>query len=762
MPKTDFQHEIAINNSSNVEVGLTLVKKNGIPQYFETVDPALGDQFFSGESDYGRLPPEKQLAITHESYIGGFGQEFEEDNLRYHYGINIDGRFKDEVRLGPLSTSQGQCPLPVSTTAAAWTNKANAYDDSTLTAATLSFAQGWSGYVEYTYTEQSTTAVRFMVTRDGPQITVCEVDVWYGAAWHNVYDDTPAYTASTWVTATFSVQDITKVRIRFFHTDSAADIISLWEMGAAGTYTRAMGAVTDMTDFGGNMYLAGGANLFEMSTTYDGFDLLYTLPATITSLLASAVAGTDYMFICLGFATDYYYMSAATPPVFTQTGLLDAEMKYMMEAEGVFYGAITSYQMRTTVNPLAGGTNWANLQSVGSSYYDIVDIKHFAGDIYFKKGDCHVYYYDVSADTVVELLHGDVAEGTSTSRMYVHRGGALLIPWGAQDLVYYDGSSLEWISPALFTGHTVHFGGSISGVTGDGFYIYLVLDDGADIQVVAGREEVVRGVNDWRWHPLATLTITNSSIAHISGVGEKRLHVASNTAAEQLTGFPVTTRYGDIDDDTDYDYQTGGYIITPYQHFNLKGDTKAYTKISVTMADTTSAIYWRAYYWKLGDSSWTEINSTDKFKTSPVTSAYIPATTTTAVTSTMIRLKFEGVTNDTTKSPKLLGYKLEGIWYPVERKLISCQVRVSDNLINAGEQTDDMLGTTIRTTLDTINSLNFPRAFYPPYWATSADTVYVKKLPLPYGAQQLEPVRFDKDSPATWVYNLLLEIVQLS
>lgn len=87
---------------------------------------------------------------------------------------------------------------------------------------------------------------------------------------------------------------------------------------------------------------------------------------------------------------------------------------------------------------------------------------------------------------------------------------------------------------------------------------------------------------------------------------------------------------------------------------------------------------------------------------------------------------------------------------------------MEDALPISGEVVDEVRGTTIRTTLDGINSSYWPRAFYPPYWLSATDTIYVKKLPLPSGTPQLQMVKMDKDADPEWVYNLLLEVVALS
>ena len=145
------------------------------------------------------------------------------------------------------------------------------------------------------------------------------------------------------------------------------------------------------------------------------------------------------------------------------------------------------------------------------------------------------------------------------------------------------------------------------------------------------------------------------------------------------------------------------------------------------MEDTTANIYYEAHYKKLGDSAWTEVDTANKFKTSPTTTRYLKVTVNPV--STHMKFKFVAKTNSATVTPKLLGYDVRAILYPSKRKIIQCVVRgVDQPLLKplAGGMKDDITAAHIKTVLDEANVATWPVTFYDP-WNT---TKTVKFLPM--------------------------------
>uniref|UniRef100_A0A6H1ZFF4 Uncharacterized protein n=1 Tax=viral metagenome TaxID=1070528 RepID=A0A6H1ZFF4_9ZZZZ len=781
MGKTNFQSELGISDASGTEVGLTLLRdKNGVPIYYEGFDYAQAQQFFNDTSrDYTRYEATRRITIAQQDYTNGFGKEYSGSASRYHTGTNIDARFPDEVRAGPLATAITLPTYPGTIPDEGfeiWT------DANTLTHWTFVQDTG-SPILARDTTQRSGTYNAKITMPNASQFTLSRT-----LTWNNNYRG-KVINLSIWgywsgidATATVKIDDgvgnttatITNITPYAKATiqrtmDSLATqlVVSITCLNNAAAAERILrlddcwidapynNNVTSWAQFNSLMYMSCGKNLFKADATQAAFTYVDSFFREISQIYSTTHGGVDYLLILFnGWDYDNYEMVAAE--TFQQSDLIGAEIKYITETNGTWWASDTNSTTLSTINPLKGGTNWANSDQIGEDTYDIVSMVTFEGLPYIKKSNGKVFYID-SAGAAKVLIDGVTeADGTDTAQMYVWRQSTLIIPQGNQGLVHYDGTTLTHIAPALYMSNATDFSGQVVAVTGDDMCLYIVMDDGADVQIVSSKLNA--SASDWGWHPLRTLTITACKSAFIGTVYKKRMWVGSTVGTESVNWIPVTTKYGDIANDSNYTYQTGGSIETSYQTVDLPEDTKAWMKITLRMSGTTSAIYWRAYYWKLGDSSWTEMNATPTFfKTSPQTSAVFNDYAS-LPTSTMVKLKFEGVTNATATSPVLLGWKAEALWYPTEFKLITCSVLVDSFLPNAQGKRTEVLGSTIRSTLDGINSSNKPRAFYPPYWRTSADTIYVKKLPLEKGLKLQKLEKGNANEGEQWyVYNLILE-----
>ena len=123
-------------------------------------------------------------------------------------------------------------------------------------------------------------------------------------------------------------------------------------------------------------------------------------------------------------------------------------------------------------------------------------------------------------------------------------------------------------------------------------------------------------------------------------------------------------------------------------------------------------------------------------------------------------------TNDTTITPVLLGYNLQGILRPPRRKIIACTVVSARGSLTAQGTIDwgaDIIGTTIEAARDA----TWPVAIKPFDYASGDSTVYVNFLPLPSNIPFWEPVKAETPAGGTIVeiekhYHLLLQIVTLS
>jgi hypothetical protein len=397
---------------------------------------------------------------------------------------------------------------------------------------------------------------------------------------------------------------------------------------------------------------------------------------------------------------------------------------------------------------------------VGEYADNINSILGIAGTPYVIKED--MPYYIDSDGNPQPLAPQLRSEKSSTSGVNsTEWQGNLYIPCGNQTLYEYDTSNsrLTDISPSKYITNSSDFDGRIQAISGDSQYLIVAIDNSTKIEIVFGRWETSGGSVQFVWHPLAELTLAGANKIFASTVYKRRLWIASTSSSDSLYYIPLTSMYGNITADTDYIFQTGGYFITPWMHSGLRADSKGFYKITLTMADTSSTVYWSAYYQKLGDTEWTEINSTDKFKTSPTTEAYLPVDgSSNKPSSTMIRFKFEGITGAVGDAPKLLNYDVRAWWFPYNKKVIVCKVKCADDILRRDGVDREQSLSTIKTALDAwVNpSTAWVRAFYPPYWASDDDTVYAKLLPITPFMEMTASEKHENQNE--YVYNLLIMV----
>lgn len=763
-PFVKVRHDIGILRSDgSTKVGFMLARKGDVPVYEEYDDEYLAEQRFMGEPGYSALPPEKELSFRQDDFRGGFGLEIYDPSelKRYFYGINADARFRYQVRMGPLAAT---VTLP---------------DNVTVAALTLA-NKDMEGTGDWTNGQRVTTQFHGGSYSWEVSATQAYQDC---SNWNTAYQS-KTVTCGSWIHAAaasrgrIGINDAVGTTWSSYHTGGSA-----WEyltvsrtLNAAATRARILldndggvgntyfddcyigspkaGAMTAGCDFNSARYQSYGQILMKQNAGGTGYDLVWCFDDNITDLCAGNVSGADYLIVCLGWSNNYFYMTAGE--VFTDivNAITGTAIKYMVMDGLTFRGSDSNSTIKATTNPLNGGTNWGTNYQIGEDAYNIVDLKMFKSLIYIKKSDSTAYYLSAAATPAIEVLVSGKANlgGDNSPRMFVWREEALLIPYGEQSLLEYDGTNITHIEPAAFIGGDIsNFNGQIQAVTGDDQYAYIVTDNGTKVEVLAGRWEVVDASNDWRWHPLAELTLTGCASADISSIYAKRLWVGSSASADSFYYYPVTTKYGSIEDDANYKYQTGGEFYVPALHGNFKGDNKAFTALTVYQETTSTGVYWEAHFKEQGDTGWTSLGN---FKTAPAATAYFPANS----SNKWVWLKFVGITDLNTLSPKLLGYDLRAILYPARRTLIYCQIRAGSQILDKEGRELDADAATVKTVLDEAKNATWPLSFYD----IDGTTRTVKVLPPPAGMPRRVVVKAEKNRAKEWLYNLLLQEVTLA
>lgn len=763
------KHDIGfLRQDGTTKVGLMLARQSdnskdnfAQPKYTSYDDEYLSQQLATSGAGYSDLPPEKELALIRNDWRSGYGQEYDDNEKKYYYSIGADLRFKNMAILGPKSGSvtpasnhaiavivNGDCELETGWTGGSraavpyhegdysWyiksaTSITSSYQD-------LSFDAGWKGKIFHLriWLYQGRANVATVSVNDGVDTTT-----------------TVAFaTTGSWVkqeiTHTLNA-NATRLRITIKQT-AQADTAGYVNFDDVTCSVSGICAVKK--NFNNELYFAIGNTLYKLNATGDALTYVYHFPTTITDL---EVFGS-YLFIALGYSRAYWYMSTAE--ACTESNLANNTMKYfctLKAAADTLYGADTANTIRSTTNPLNGGSAWSTQTTVDSATNDICELLTRGNALYIRKED-RPFYLDTSGN--VQVLVQDTnflsasVEGKKSSTFL----DDLFMPWGDQSLLHYDtGTDVpEWLDPSDFSTNLSEFIGKVQALANDERYLYAIVDNDTKVEVLAGREETVDGETDWRWHSIAELTMAGAQTAYVSDVFKKRLWISSTTTGD-IQYIPLTTRYGDITSDTNYQFLTGGYFVTSWHHCEFKSDMKAFIKMTLTMADTTTNIYWTASYQKLGDTTWTTIGT---FKTSPTTTAYIPVDgSANKPKSTMMRFKFTGTTNDVTKTPVLLGYDVRAILYPTNRRIIDCEVICSNKIPLINGEYECGQAATIKAAIEEARAATYPIAFYDVGWSGTADTVYVKVLPTTSTLTTK-----NKNEPLERHYRLVLQVVPIS
>ena len=208
-------------------------------------------------------------------------------------------------------------------------------------------------------------------------------------------------------------------------------------------------------------------------------------------------------------------------------------------------------------------------------------------------------------------------------------------------------------------------------------------------------------------HPIQQITLTGCETAKVSSVYKKRLWIASTSSSDSVYYIPLTTKYGDITGDTNYEFQTGGYLITSWLHANLKADNKAYFKLTLTTENCNATNYvtvdYQTYFTALtGD--WANLGN---FITSPTQTKYFSS-----VTGEMIRFRFTLVTSATTTTPKLVNYDCRGIWRPTRRMLIAMTAKLADIHITRNGTQGSETYDSMKAAIDEAVNKAWPNTFY--------------------------------------------------
>jgi hypothetical protein len=765
------RHDIGITKTDGTTVGLMLVRdtKTSKPMYFQDDDEYTSQQQ-TQIAGYAGLPFEKEIRLGQDDWRGGFGQEIYDasDSKRSNSSTGVDGRFSHKL-LAPPEISH--VDMPAAVTMATWANAGfEAGDTSSWTEVELG-----GGTVGASNTRAHTGTWSVKITGDGGNMSSVyqqqNIDVYYRSkyvafnvwVWAEgvatsaqliIYDGTNTTTTNTTVAdGWYQINAVhlvaaaaTYIRVTYKAT---ADTTNAYFDDLTWT-AYAPAAQNCIEEFNSSLYIGVGSYLLKI-VAGGTCSLIADVGQTITSLKSFA---DGYLYMARGLSNAYMYMS--TVEVITLSTAANNKYQFFEVLDGTaptLYGNGAVNTIRSTVNPINGGTAWSNpATEIDTAEWSITALKCIQSQLYVLKGN-RPFYLDTSGNvktlTAMTQTLASTTGGTGTAEF----SGKVYMPYG-RGLLEYDiaNTAFDWKQPSNYG---IGYSGTFGGIAGDDRYLYTALQSSTTSYIFAGHDEVIDNTTQWVWHIIgqsASTTVNGAMLSNYVG-SAKRLWLLT-TSATGIFYVGVPTDYGDVTTDTTYKYQTGGTITTPWHHGEFKGDKKAFISFTVVMGHTYDVdIYWTVEYQLVGDSDWTSLGGFKGSADSMTETKSFPVSN--KPTSNMVRFLFTSVTDDTAKTPVLTSYYCKAILYPKRRNILRCAVSVADGVLDKMRQ-PSYGKKDIKDALNDIkDTATYPFVFY------DIDGVsrYCKILPQkPY----FEVMKSEGDKPTEEICYLNLQVVEFS
>lgn len=784
----DAKYDCGFLNSSGSFVGLTLLRnKDGIPYYKETNDPGIATQLFTGQLGYANFKNQWEIQEGQDSFAGGLGQEYQDGTKvdGFFSARNVDARFKNMLIASPkqsfvtlpdvLTVTDGEMEdWADSTTLTNWTK--TSAGSGTLTSYSLlkhggsysaCLSSGGTNFGHWVKISQelgdwstawrgATVTIKYWIYRwdTNPYYGICNVIVTDGVytTSQDAGGDSSGFTQQTIVHKISNTA--TKLELSFEAKGAQNSYVGLFLIDDV-TFTVEYDDLKAICDFNDDVYFGIGKTLCKCANSGGAIKYVKNFDYDISSLEVFA----NNLYVAMD-GENYWYMN--TSQSFTQTNSVAKLFKTV--GNTLKKTKVDDVKVYSSTNP-SEEANWDSGTTIGSSDSAITDLEEIEGVPYIMKED-YPYYIEIDGE-VYGLIPSLKSEKTTTSgQNSLAWQNKLYIPCGQQSLYEYDEGVVTDISPSKYIvsseANANAYTGKVIALAADAQWLFAFVQNGSLVEVLAGQWKTA---SQWVWYPLVTLAEAEVDLeitcAYVSGVYKKRLWFGSEEGT--LGYIPLTTKYGDILSDSDYNFETGGHLITPWLYRNLKGDKKVHYKITCKVkGGSENHQYWTAYYQKFEDTEWTEIG--DFYDES--STLYLPDDATgNPPSSEMIRYKFICYTDNTTKTPVLLSYDVRGVWYPHHKHTYEIAVRVADNLIlNNGQVDDSQSGSTLRSAIWAwINQTTpYPVAFYPLHYKTTSDVVYCKVLSNDEGSSFGYIVKNDITGSFEWVYELKLLVIPIN
>ncbi len=580
------KHDLGIDYGGTT-FGLMLAQEeyeyNGVthrrPMWEEHDDEYLAQQMSMGTVGYSDLPPEREIADVHDNWQAGFGEDIfnPADPFRYLSSTGCDLRHRDRAMLSFGATGIA-VPSTTAPTAHCTYNGEEYIAFGIYLKKLNGTGDGWTAVKTFTspVTDMKVFADGFMyIALESTQVIEDCEDAW------NLNVDADC-------TSTLDTGD--------YKVGSGSAKLVIASGMAAGDYP-AFEAISslDLTSFTGiKLWIkssvaaaAGDLALYlsEDNNPPGGTDEEILLPALAAGKWTRAYARiTDasdlnaVISVGLYYRTDigactihiddiraessYWYMDSGEN--FTQSTLdvLTSDSfakKFVFDEEDTMWKFLPPNNLQAATDPSNTATaNCSGVTTVGSPSTNITALVQQKGSIFIMK-EGSAYFIDTGG--TVELLTDEtntIASATGGKNTLSWKG-ALYMPYGESSLIEYgQGGGLNWIDPSLYCTNLSAFDGKIFATAGDDQWLFAIINNGASVEVLAGRNEVVGGSVRFVWHPYQSITLDGCELAFVSSIYQKRLWIGSTSGSDSMYYIPLPASYGDITNDTNKSFATDG------------------------------------------------------------------------------------------------------------------------------------------------------------------------------------------------------------
>lgn len=710
--------DISLQQDSSATIyGFMLAKKNGVKLLHIEDAPYLNPGFYTSNPSYANAPPEQEFTIAQDEWHSNFGLQDSaigsEKKYRTSYGVDL--RQKGRAYNGPASgtlTLPTNCAPPIKNTGfettdppANWAvlSGGGAWSRSSTFAQAGTYSGKIAGAVSATTVEQVTVPWD-NIYQGGAFVLTCYIYQPTGSANFALIGLNDGVT-TTWSTASATVDSWTQITLNKT-LDAAATALTVYvkhngtsnniyfDTIALSSNVATTGNYIRYIDYNSALYIARGTSLLK----YTGSGNWVHVASFNTTITDLAVLGSQ-LFVAIGTAAFMFYSAASDDTDWTQATTANNKAQFFGEISGTLWYNDEDAKIRNITS--ANGSASAQT-TVGLTTTDITGLIQHAGLLYIMKTDQP--YERASGGGITAILPEAVSEvGTTSGKNPLSYKGDLFIQTGSQGLwKWKSATDIETVSPAKFAVAESDFGGKILAMANDSEYLYAILDNTTKVEVLAGREETIDSVTDWRWHPIAELTLSICNHAWVSTVGSKRLWLLGDSA-DTPTFYYLPANYADPTTDSTYQRNLSGIFYTPWYSGAFIDVTKAFFSLTLLSSGLTANLTIAVDYQLLGDGSWTT-GWTFGASASPSKINYFAADT----TSRKIRFKLTFVSNSATSSPILLGLILRGSLMPVKRKKLDFTVRVADNITTRKGVPDTNRSHVLETALNAYDAETWP------------------------------------------------------